>query len=289
MANPICLSPLKFYDSIDKWNHKKSYAYGSVAPLIMPFNTLDPFQFVLPNDVTNIVYAQLTSLKAKPSIVLATGFLNQLKEAGLKVLSKSHIKICVFPGLYPLSMVDYEGLYYLTLKDDKNNFYHSEPFCFSSKSNNLLTIEYWNPESDFAIKNGLITFTDNFHFKLRLNTELGKPEYNFEEEATKRLGYSFIESQVSKKIYKFNVVIPEYVCDAMRIIRLCSNKVITSFGETYDALSFDMSVDWQDQGDLASVNCEFETDNIIVNLGGYKYVNLGGDFNKDYNDDFETT
>lgn len=70
MANPICLSPLKFYDSIDKWNHKKSYAYGSVAPLIMPFNTLDPFQFVLPNDVTNIIYAQLTSLKAKPSIVL---------------------------------------------------------------------------------------------------------------------------------------------------------------------------------------------------------------------------
>lgn len=289
MANPICLSPLKFYDSIDKWNHKKSYAYGSVAPLIMPFNTLDPFQFVLNSGAINIKSARLMQYVDGKGVVIISQFINQLKEAGLKVLSKSHINICVFPGLYPLQDIKYEGLYYLILIDNKLNTYYSELFCFSSKSNNLLTIEYWNPESDFAIKNGIITFADNFHFKLRLNTELGKPEYNFEEEATKRLGYSFIESQVSKKIYKFNVVIPEYVCDAMRIIRLCSNKLITSFGETYDALSFDMSVDWQDQGDLASVNCEFETDNIIVNLGGYRYVNSGGDFNKDYNGDFETS
>lgn len=287
MANTVCLSPLKFYDSTDKWNHKKSYAYGSVAPLIMPFNTIDPFQIVASNSVIEeITSAILVNYTTKEE----HNFTKQFKEAGLAVIdTQEGYKVITFPGIYPIVDVSHEGLYYIKLIDDDYNFYYSEVFCFSSKTDNLLTIEYWNPESNFKLKNGVVSFDNNFHFKLRLNTELGKPEYNFEEEATKRLGYSFIESQVSKKIYKFNTVIPEYVCDAMRIIRLCSNKVITSFGETYDALSFDMSVDWQDQGDLASVNCEFETDNIIVNLGGYQYVNSGGDFNKDYNGDFETT
>lgn len=286
MANPICISPLKFYDNTDKWSHKKSYAYNNVTPLIMPFNTVDPFQ-IISNDTSTgeISTVFLVNYNTGNKINLTSAF----NDAGLHVKKVNGYSVIMFPGLYPISSIDFEGLYYLELIDDNYYFYFSEVFCFSSKTDHLLTIEYWNPESDFTIKNGIITFADNFHFKLRLNTELGKPEYNFEEEATKRLGYSFIESQVSKKIYKFNVIIPEYVCDAMRIIRLCSNKVITSFGESYDALSFDMSVDWQDQGDLASVNCEFETDNIIVNIGGYKYVDLGGDFNKDHNDDFEIT
>lgn len=127
-----------------------------------------------------------------------------------------------------------------------------------------------------------------FHYILLLKSELGKPEYSFEEEATKRLGYSFIESQVSKKTYKFNAIVPEYLCDAMRIIRLCSNKIITCKGETYDAITFNMEVEWQEQGDLASVNCEFDVDNIITNIGGFKLESTDGDFNNDFNNDFDT-
>ena len=120
-----------------------------------------------------------------------------------------------------------------------------------------------------------------------IGSELGKPEYSYEEQATNRLGYNYIESQVSKKIYKFNAVLPEYLCDALRIVRLCSNKKLTSKGETYDMLSFGMDVDWQEQGDLASVTCEFEIDNIIVNTGGFKFAGVGGgDFNEDFNNDF---
>lgn len=297
MANPICLSPLKFYDKRLKQNHNKSYAYGHVTPLVMPFNTLDPFQFVLPYNATDIVYAQLTSYgyggkNFNGTEVIITGFIDHLKEAGLKVVNVynqeiGNKKICIFPGLYPLSKVTYEGVYDLRLKDDQDNWYYSEMFCFSNNTSNLLTIEYWNPECDFAMNNGLITFTDGFKFKLRLNTELGKPEYSFEEEVTKRLGYQFIENQTSKKIYKFNAVVPEYICDAMRIIKLCSKKTITSLDSTYDAISFDMDVDWQDQGDLASVNCSFETDNVIAVVGGYRYKNLGGDYNADYNNDYD--
>lgn len=295
MANSICLSPLKFYDNLEKQNHRKSYAYGHISPLIMPFNTLYPFQFVTNGLHSNILACYL---RDKNGDTVAS-ILNTLYEAGLDYTYVGDYRVLVFPGLFPLTDVKLEGEYYLEFifGSDRNierTSIYSEIFCFTNSLEKYLEIEYWNPEADFVLKNGVVTFkTDytksDFHFKILLCSELGKPEYSYEEEVTKRLGYSFIESQVSKKIYKFNTVVPEYVCDALRLIRLCSNKIIRSKDEEYEMLSFDMDVDWQEQGDLASVNCEFEVDNIIVNLGGYAHEPLGGDFNDDFNKDYKTT
>lgn len=282
MANPVCLSPLKFYDALEKQERYKSYAYGHVSPVIMPFNTLDPFQFVLPSGVgTTIQSAALYYTNNKKAIDITS----RLKETGLTVITTNNYKVVTFRGIFPLIEVKFEGEYYLRLTISGKNFY-SEVFCFTNNTDDCVEIEYWNPEADFTLKNGLVTFANNFHFKVLLKSELGKPEYGFEEEATKRLGYNFIESQVSKKTYKFNTVLPEYLCDALRLIRLCSNKILRSKGEEYEMLSFDMDVDWQDQGDLASVNCEFDVDNIIVNIGGYASELIGGDFNNDFNNDF---
>ena len=283
MANPVCLSPLKFYDALEKQERYKSYAYGHVSPVIMPFNTLDPFQFVLPSGVgTTIQSAALYYTNNKKAIDITS----RLKETGLTVITTNNYKVVTFRGIFPLIEVKFEGEYYLRLTISGKNFY-SEVFCFTNNTDDCVEIEYWNPEADFTLKNGLVTFANSFHFKVLLKSELGKPEYSFEEEATKRLGYNFIESQVSKKTYKFNAILPEYMCDSLRLIRLCSNKILRSKGEEYEMLSFDMDVDWQDQGDLASVNCEFDVDNIIVNLGGFEYEKLGGDFNKDFNNDFD--
>jgi hypothetical protein len=211
---------------------------------------------------------------------------NKFIEAGLQHILVNGYTVVTFPGIFSLLDIKYEGEYYLQFSTNKGNKYYSEIFCFTNALDNYLELEYWNPESDFELSNGIVTFTNNFKFKVLLNSELGKPEYNFEEETTKRLGYNFIESQVSKKVYKFNTILPEYLCDALRLVRLCSNKIIKSKGEIFEMLSFEMAVDWQDQGDLASVNCEFEVDNVIVNFGGFKRELLGGDFHKDFNDDF---
>ena len=48
-----------------------------------------------------------------------------------------------------------------------------------------------------------------------------------------------------------------------------------------------MEPKWEDQGDLAAVECEFETDTVIANIGGFVPKKLGGDFNNDYNEDFD--
>ena len=251
----------------------------------MPFNTLYPFQFILPDSSDKILDAYI--IDAKTNKAVTRNIMTQLNEAGLTHKVVDSYKIIMFPGIFPLLDIRFEGEYYLLLQSNIGHDYYSEVFCFTNNIYDCLEIEYWNPEADFTLKNGLVTFANNFHFKVLLKSELGKPEYSFEEEATKRLGYNFIESQVSKKTYKFNTVLPEYLCDAMRLIRLCSNKILRSKSEEYDMLTFDMDVDWQDQGDLASVNCEFDIDNIIVNLGGFEYEKLGGDFNNDFNNDYK--
>ena len=68
-----------------------------------------------------------------------------------------------------------------------------------------------------------------------LKGEIGKPEYNFEEESTKRLGYVYVESQVSKKTYMFNTVVPEYICEAL--LSSASTLGIDNMGQMIASLS----------------------------------------------------
>ena len=282
MEKPICLSPLKFYSDIKYQNRYKSFAYGEVSPLIVYANMIPPFQLVVDKNATSVsaVYLYDANTNTKGQNIL-----QEFSDNLLKVTTVEDIKIIQYLGILPIKSLKLEGNQFLEIVTDNGVSYFSEVFASTNNVDDCLFIEYSSP-TNLEIKDGIVLFENGFKFNLYLRGELGKPEYKFEEEATKRLGYTFIESQVSKKIYKFNTVIPEYLCDALRIVRLCPNKVLKSNGRVYQMLSFDMDVDWQEQGDLASVTCEFQVDNVIVNLGGYKPNQESGDFNSDYNDDF---
>lgn len=283
MAQPICLSPLRFYDSLDKQSHRRSYAYNHIYPLIVQLHTLPSFQFTVPSGDNYLAYALLIDANTNEVV---HNLLTELYEGQFTITNYDGIHVASFNGHMAIQF-NTEGNYYIRLGHANVWDYYSEVFSLTSSIDNCIELEYWNETGDFYLKNGLISFNNNFRFKLLLQTEIGKPEYNFEEESTKRLGYTFVESQVSKKIYKFNAIAPEYLCDAMRLIRLCDNKIIRSPLETFEAISFEMSVDWQTQGDLASVDCEFETDTVIVNTGGPNLIHDKGDYNNDYNNDFD--
>ena len=392
MSNPVCISPLKFYDSPAKQNHRKSYAYGHISPLITKTGWIPPFQFVIPTqdyiNGGNVIWAQLFNAKTDTvaynlpqtyfndnfSVETLEGY-KVFKHKGLYALSEEkafvdgylledgyiapefidsyktsdyipiekgksyyvphfrklgffntskviddsnfetnersdfyfsapydgYVRITYFKtdpdervGFYERGQsnilhIPSEGQYYLKLTSNNGGLwtYYSEVFCFDNITKDCLELEYWNETGNFAVKNGIISFTNGFHFKMLLKGEIGKPEYNFEEESTKRLGYVFVESQVSKKTYKFNAVVPEYICDALRLVRLCDNKIIRCKDDEYEAITFEMEAEWQTQGDLASVTCEFETDNVVANIGGFVPDKLGGDYNNDYNEDFD--
>lgn len=288
MANPICLSPLKFYDDASKQNHRKAYAYNNICPLLARLQFIPSFQFVIPSNlyIAGGGLGEAYIRDAKTNYRVTGDISQELIESGFSIQTISGYIVVLYAGSLPVQFTT-EGLYYLELVSSTSGVwaYYSEVFCFTNSFRDLLKIEYWS-SCNLYLKNGIVTFPDGFKFTIFLRTELGKPEYNFEEEATKRLGYTFIESQVSKKVYKFSSIIPEYLCDAMRIIRLCDNKHIENHGEEYEAITFEIDVSWQTQGDLASVSCEFETDNIMVNLAEFEPDLRGGDFNSDYNNDF---
>lgn len=281
MTNPVCISPLKFYDSPAKQNHRKSYAFGQIYQLITYNNMLLPFQVVLASG-TSVDWVRLYDFNTDKYTDITTS----MKENGLVIKSFTGFKLLKYPGTLPIVEIKHEGLYYLVISISGLGTIYSDLFTVTNRVSDYLLIEYSN-SYNFELKNGIVDFSDNFSFKCYLNTQVGKPEYDFEEESTKRLGYVYVESQVSKKTYKFNTVVPEYICDALRLVRLCDNKIISCKDDEYEAITFEMEAEWQTQGDLASVTCEFETDNVIANIGGFVPDKLGGDYNNDYNEDFD--
>lgn len=275
------ISPLPFYDNIALQNHRKDYAFSQVYQLITYKNMLLPFQVVISKG-TSISWVRLYDFNTEKYIDIT----NSMKENGLIIKSFTDFKLLKYPGTLPIVEIKHEGLYYLAINISDLGTIYSDIFTVTNRVSDYLLIEYSN-SYNFELRNGIVDFSDNFAFKCYLNTQIGKPEYDFEEEATERMGYTFIESQVSKKIYKFTFLAPEYLCDALRIVRLCENKQITSKQQIYDAITFNIEPNWEDQGDLASVECEFETDTVIANIGGYTPKLAGGDFNIDFNNDFD--
>lgn len=273
------ISPLAFYDDIALQNHRKSYAFGQVFPLITYKNYLLPFQFVLPG-AGSIGTTRLVSY-SEPSKFIDVR--QNLIDAGMLVKKVGAYYVAEYPALMPLPTVLSEGFYYLSIKIGTTTYY-SEVFCVKNSVDDCILLE-WDNSYNLEMPNGIIDF-DSFTFRCYLQTRIGRPEYTFEEEATDRLGYSFIESQVSKKTYKFTFLAPEYLCDALRIVRLCDGRRITQGKEVYTPTSISLEPKWQEQGDVASVEAEFDTDTVIANLGGYTPTSPKTDFNNDFNLDY---
>ena len=127
-----------------------------------------------------------------------------------------------------------------------------------------------------------------FHNVVYLATELGKPDYEFEETGESRDGWFFPEKMISEKSYKFQFMAPEYLCDAMRFVRMADEiKVTDKYGRTYLCDQFLMTPKWQDQGNLASVEAEFQTDTVAKAIGrALSPADLAA-FNNDYNADYD--
>ena len=249
-----------FYDTLQKQNSKKWYSFGQHYPLICPNNKLLPFQFVTNEEIiitgnivaVNVITGQTTDLGVKPVVMLGT-------QPGAQYYIVKLSETAIGKSL--------EGLHYLQINTNKGYIY-SEEFVFTDSYSECVRLEYWN-EDTLNFSSGEINFDDDFKFVMYISSTIGKPEYEFEEELTKRLGYKFIESQTSNKIYKFNFLAPEYICDAMRLVRMCDYIKLTTKYDTYNALSFAYEPRWQDNGDLAAVDVEFDTDCIIQKLESF--------------------
>ena len=73
----------------------------------------------------------------------------------------------------------------------------------------------------------------------------------------------------------------------MRFIRMADYVVVTDkYGRKYNCDTFLITPKWQTQGNLASVEIEFQTDTVVKKIGRGYIISNKGDFNGDFNNDF---
>ncbi len=278
------LSVLPWYTDIRQQHHRKDYAFGAIYPLYTPANTLLPFQIMRTtrgNQITNIcIYDKNGKL-----VIDITQY---MKDTGLQIVKFENLgyDVIVYPGNLPMAITMSDGQYYATLSDGVQIWY-SEIFTVVNDVSGYLKIE-WYDDENFVFDAGTIVYKNpNFKNCLYLCADIGKPDYQFEEEAEKRNGYIYPTKQISEKTYKCTILAPEYLCDVMRFIRMADYIQVTDkYGRVYNCDTFLITPKWQTQGDLASVEIEFETATVAKKLGLAYLRPVGGDFNNDYNTDF---
>lgn len=262
-------SPLAFREKSQKATYKKWYAYGKEFAL--PFSTteLPPFQFT----VANLPSFDPTTVE----VFLVNEATGTRGATGIKIkvdaMDGHGSVLYVSPGsnVYAKSMEP--GVYRAEFAIPEGETYVSTPICVTEgieTNTNFVKLEYWNDEK-LAYPNGFVTTGTNndFKFQMYIPTTFFKPKYEFEEEITKRAGYKFLELQTCNKVFGFNFLAPEYICDALRLVRLSDYIRFTHDGEYYNALNFEYNPDWQDNGYLAAIECQFETDTIIQKLPSF--------------------
>jgi hypothetical protein len=261
-------SPLAFRKKESKATYEKWYAFGKNYAIPASANTLTPFQFTElnipvfdPNTIEVEVINEETGEAKKSGVYVS-----------FDVMPEHGGVLYVSPGKNSFREALPQGTYIARFSIGEE-VYLSTPFCVIpgiETSSKYLLIEYWNDEK-IAYPGGFITTGANndFRYQMYVPATICKPKYEFEEELTKRAGYKFLELQTSTKVYAFTFVAPEFICDAMRLIRLSDYIRISHDGEYYNALNFEFDVDWQEQLYLAAVDCQFETDSIIQKLPSF--------------------
>ena len=282
------LSVLPFYENSAELNNERTYAYGEVYPLYTPKGSVPPFQIIKPYTNDDVAYAYLHKYGDPLSSMVDVK--QKLIDAGLRMAHYADdYDVVVFPSIAPANITTKEGRYNLFILMSDGYSYVSDYFVAVADMSNFLQIKWWDI-ADLVMDGSRIVYGDGFKNTLWLNTQLGKPEYEFQEEGETRDGYFYPEKMVSEKKFKCTILAPEYLCDVMRFIRMSDYVTIKDrWGHSYRCDTFLCTPKWETQGDLASVEIEFTCETVAKKIGrGYITEDLG-DFNDDFNNDFDIT
>lgn len=250
------LSVLPFWPSLAEQSHRRTYAYGDIYPLYVPVGCLPSFQIVGGAISSVTLYRADGSLVGNISPVYGSKSVGGY-DIGYHVFSESE------------SLYSAEGQYYIEVVAGGSTCY-SDVFTAVADITAYLKIEWWD-EEDFEMDGGAIAYDLGgtfFHNVVFLNTQLGKPEYEYEEEGEQRDGLFFPEKMISEKTYKFGFLANEPLCDVMRLARMADHiKVTDRYGNDYDCDTFLITPKWETQGNIASVEGEFQTNMIAKRIG----------------------
>lgn len=256
---------LPWYASLELQQHRKWYAYGQYYCLPTPAGFLVPFQ--LRRENTGAAISSMVVVEV--STGTETNVLASAVVSGLEVVeyAADGYDLIIYPSTVSLGSFNV-GRHYIRMGDGTNTWY-SEVFNFVDTTAGLVKIEWWH-SGDFCYPSGSLRYNYPYKSRVYLKTDIGKPEYPFEQVISERNGKNFKLKQISSKQYKFVFLAPEYVCDAFRQVPLHDFVEITNYNDnrsyTIDEINMG-NPDWQNRGDLAAVTVDFQTDTVIVKSG----------------------
>lgn len=283
------LSVLPFYESSQYQNARKWWTYGRVYPLFTPAGFILPFQVItehVENSVVREIYLFDANNDTNPVADLGATMRPMITKKEFAALGYD---VFVFPGLLPVINSLLNGRYYIRMQIGVGSTIItrvSEIFTVVNDIQPYLKITWWDRD-DFVMDAGTIVYTNpTFKNVLYLQSDLAKPEYQFEEEGESRDGYFFPSKQISEKRYRFNFLASEYLLDVMRFIRMADYAEIEYHGQTYSLDTFLITPEWEAQGDVAAVEAVFDTATVAKKIGLGFTKALRGDFNDDFNNDY---
>lgn len=287
------LSPLPLYESLDEQLHRRPYSHGYVYPLYVHPQTLIPFFFsweVTPSEQASTTIEGIKVYKKcicgdvidkEPLIgdfnsdfnldfYIPEASLDSLELGLAKEIQGNKLYLSLYhKGILSSWNLD-RGQYYIELTLSSGKILYSEVFTVISPADlESQTIRIsWRDVDSLWYDNGFVPYGYDYQNVIYLHTTIGKPEYPFEEEGKDRDGYFFPEKQISKKTFRFTALGPESLCDSMRLIGMSDSiEIRDTFGRTYLPTSFASGIEWLDDGYLAEIQCEFNTDTVVKTVG----------------------
>jgi hypothetical protein len=186
----------------------------------------------------------------------------------------------VWGGVYDYDLICYPGIlshgtstpvgrYYSRMTVGTKNYY-SEVYTIVDDVTKYLKIEYWH-RYDFLYDNGHIKYFNPVSYKsvIYFDADIGVAKYLFEDKVSERNGVKMKIHQVSIKAFLFECLAPEYLCDALRVIGMHHDVIITDKnGRVYRVDDFIMTPAPLDPDKhLYKVDIEFRTNTIVVQNG----------------------
>ena len=273
---------------------EKSYVDDNFS-YFYPFKHIPRFQLRRGNSVVDNpdppTAQQITSFKlirCEDGVELdIIGSMNS--EHGLHALEYSGYDLIINPSttslLFPATYEAKEGSHYCEMSDGTNTW-KSERFVWRLDMSDFLKITYWHDEG-FMLPNSHVRYAPPYKNVLYLQTEVGKPQYPTREDVQNRGGYFFPVFQESSKEFRFSIHGPEHLLDGMSRIWQHRHLKIESKNKVYYPSRFLMSQpNWENKGDVASVDFSFFTDTVTVVVGTGKIPGQGDFDGTDYNEDF---
>lgn len=270
------LSPIPFYGSLAEQDFRKWYAYGGMYPHRVSSRNLVPFFFTVAAQEVSISKVSVFQVCCNeeeggdvPIGSLIASECGVIERGGCST-------ICFCAPIINIGLE--KGAYFMQFDLSTNggpmtvfsDVFFVEPSTDLDKF--FVGIE-WYDGADLELSDGGVIpyahiFGSLYRNQIFLDTTIGMPEYTFTEDGEERDGRFFPIKQISEKVYKFKAVVPEYLCDCMRLIRLSDVVIITDqLGRTYNVEHFEMDVKWLDGGHLAEIDCSFETDTVVKKVG----------------------